>query len=372
MALTNKLTNIANAIREKTGSTELLTLDAMPTAISSITTGEGGGLPDGALTITGDHDYMFYKDNWSWFFNAYKDKITTSDISSMASMFRNTNQIEEIPFDLNLKANTNVDAIYLFSNCSRLIKPPYIKGKLGSVNNFFDNCIRLVDIPEDWASYIDWSHINSYNYAGIQSFFSGCQGLKSIPQSLLNNLWSTGTSGTYVVYNYMFNNCYALSGPIKVGIQKAALTANRCGSMVNNCHRLSNLTFATQADGTPEVATWKTQTLDFSVSVGYGTVNNITGYSGITADKEVIDDATYKALKNDPDWFTTKVEYSRYNLASAIETLNSLPDTSAYGTNTIKFKRGAGSATDGGGITDEGIAAAAASASARGWTVSLV
>ena len=43
MALTNKLTAIANAIRAKTGSTAKLTLDQMPAAIASIETGGGGG-----------------------------------------------------------------------------------------------------------------------------------------------------------------------------------------------------------------------------------------------------------------------------------------------------------------------------------------
>lgn len=39
MALTNKLSAIGDAIRSKTGGTELLTLDQMPTAIASIETG---------------------------------------------------------------------------------------------------------------------------------------------------------------------------------------------------------------------------------------------------------------------------------------------------------------------------------------------
>jgi len=42
MALTDKLTDIADAIREKTGDTELLTLDEMPDAIAGIS----GSLPD--------------------------------------------------------------------------------------------------------------------------------------------------------------------------------------------------------------------------------------------------------------------------------------------------------------------------------------
>ena len=98
--------------------------------------------------------------------------------------------------------------------------------------------------------------------------------------------------------------------------------------------------------------------------------------SGITADKQVVDDATYQALKNDPDWFTIDVNYSRYNHDSAVNTINSLPDTSAYlaansGTNTIKFKGESGKLTDGGAIntlTETEIAVA----TAKGWTVSFV
>lgn len=43
MALTDKLTTIADAIREKTGSTEKLTLEGMAQAIAGIETGGGGG-----------------------------------------------------------------------------------------------------------------------------------------------------------------------------------------------------------------------------------------------------------------------------------------------------------------------------------------
>ena len=99
---------------------------------------------------------------------------------------------------------------------------------------------------------------------------------------------------------------------------------------------------------------------------------NILNYnSGITVDKRVIDDTTYQALKNDPDWYSLDVNYSRYNHDSAVNTINSLPDCSASGgTNTIKFKGESGALTDGGAIntlTEEEIAVA----TAKGWTVSL-
>ena len=41
MALTNKLSAIGDAIREKTGGTELLTLDQMVTEIANIQGGSG-------------------------------------------------------------------------------------------------------------------------------------------------------------------------------------------------------------------------------------------------------------------------------------------------------------------------------------------
>lgn len=54
MALIDKLTAIGNAIREKTGKEELLTLDAMPEEIKGIETGgsAGDGFNDGNLRFT--------------------------------------------------------------------------------------------------------------------------------------------------------------------------------------------------------------------------------------------------------------------------------------------------------------------------------
>lgn len=49
MALTDKLTAIANAIRAKTGSTEPMTLDEMATAIANITT---GSVPSDTITLS--------------------------------------------------------------------------------------------------------------------------------------------------------------------------------------------------------------------------------------------------------------------------------------------------------------------------------
>ena len=98
--------------------------------------------------------------------------------------------------------------------------------------------------------------------------------------------------------------------------------------------------------------------------------------------------ATDDEQKNDPDYYvynqgsqsydgnelSVGLLYSRYNHTSAVETINSLPDCSAYcaeinRTNTIKFKKYSGALTDGGGVntlTAEEIAVA----TNKGWTVS--
>ena len=97
--------------------------------------------------------------------------------------------------------------------------------------------------------------------------------------------------------------------------------------------------------------------------------------SGIIANKEVKDDTTYQLLKNDPDWFTCDVNYSRYNHDSAVRTINSLPDTSKAGhtgyDNIIKFKGASGAKTDGGAISNL-TSSEIAVATAKGWTVTLV
>lgn len=71
MALTDKLTAIAEAIRSKTGKTDSMTLDEMPTEIESIQTGGGGGITadqvatgkiEGNLSISANkiNSYAFY------------------------------------------------------------------------------------------------------------------------------------------------------------------------------------------------------------------------------------------------------------------------------------------------------------------------
>ena len=79
----------------------------------------------------------------------------------------------------------------------------------------------------------------------------------------------------------------------------------------------------------------------------------------------------YEAQKNNEDWWTTNPDYSRFNLASFKNAITYLPRIKS-GSATIKFKSGAGSGTDGGGIDPTQATTEIAYANQYGWTVTFV
>lgn len=434
----SSLTGIANAIRGKNGSTTTYKPSEMAAAITAISgaaepviealsvTSNGtytapngvdgyspvtvnvpqsGGPPESAFMISGDCKYRFANGGWDWFIEQYGNRITTEDIIDASYMFSKS-KISEIPFKINFFSGENPCA-YMFedsvletipsidfsqtkpSNNNYLFSNSKVK-TIGAIKNFcpsscinlFNSCYYLKYAPE--FENLNLNGIQTNKYGNVASWFQYCYSLRSISEDFIKQF--SQPLCTYNSYSFLsrcFLSCYSLDEIKGLNPQTGIITSNIFGSSAydcsfGNCYRIKNLTFTLQDDGTPYTVSWKAQTIDLSNYVGW--VNNksyILNYnSGITADKEVTDDASYQALKNDADWFTTNVAYSRYNHDSAVATINSLPDTSAYlasagGTNTIKFKGAAGSATDGGAIntlTEQEIAVAAA----KGWTVSLV
>ena len=378
----SSLTGIANAIRGKNGSTTTYKPSEMAAAITAISGGGGPDIPDSAFVISGDCSYLNYYGNWDWFFNNYGDRITTKNLTSGTFMF-NQSQIEEINFDINFSSYNSCPISFIYNGCTKLIKIKKMNNlRVSSMDALFKDCEKLRNIPDDFADTWDWSYLEGQTseYTGSQNtIFQGCYSLRSIPMNIIKS-GNPKMNYYYSYFNNGFYKCYSLDELTNLPIlyTKATWTSNAFISTFNYCGRLKNITFAKQEDGTPYTVSWKSQTINLDTYVGYINYKTyILNYnSGITADKEVTDATTYAALKNDADWFTTNVAYSRYNHDSAVATINSLPDTSAYlatagGTNTIKFKASAGSATDGGAIntlTEEEIAVA----TAKGWTVTLV
>ena len=382
MALTNKLSAIGDAIREKTGKSELLTLDAMPGEIASIETGGGGSIEVEPIVLGGDCSYSCGGALAEKYIELFGNTITTKNINSATYMFERYD-METIPFDINFVVTSSVNMSYMFESATKLKELPKMSGMCNAynMNNMFRFCQSLNNIPEDYFDELDFSQMknatSAYSYNASRMFYD-CKSLRNIPISVFNNM---NPQSSYS-YNYFYNGfaqCYSLDELKDLPLPyTATYTSNLFNETVRFCCRLKNMTFKVNEDNSPLVKSWKSQTIDFSTYVGYVQYNGlILDYnSGITADKEVYDDATYQALKDDPDWYTLDINYSRYNHDSAVNTINTLPDTSSYlatagGTNTIKFKGAAGAYTDGGAIntlTEEEIAVA----TAKGWTVSMV
>lgn len=378
MALTDKLTAIGNAIRSKTGGTAQLTLDGMVTAINGIETGTGGvEIPDSAFEFTGNCSYKFSDNTFLWFINNYGDKITTTSLTGLDYMFLNSTGLVNIPFSINQNITSYFSMNSMFAGCTNLKTLPVVNGYPSSMMSFCEGCYRLRIIPENFASNINWGRIHTSSSCNMSRMFYNCYSLRKIPTTLLQNLYHKGNN-LGAPYSYFCYYCHSLDELVGLGVSTSTFTSNAFTFTLNNCSRLSRFTFDTD-NGVPKTANWKNQAINLRTNTGWGDAFNDASFyitqlnSGITADKEVTNSETYQSLKNDPDWWTLNVAYSRYNHDSAVETINTLPDTSAYlssndGTNTIWFIGDAGSATDGGAIntlTETEIAVA----TAKGWTV---
>ena len=422
---------IANAIRGKNGLSNTYKTSEMAAAISAIQTGgaveplditsngtytapegidgyspitvnvpQDGSPPDSDFVLTGSLDYRFAGGGREWTLQTYGNRYTTSKIDRCPYMFENSDATI-IPFEFNFidggaycehmfnngkklkkipsidfKQTKARDAAYMFSHCEEVEEIGTLKNLYPtSIQEMFRYCYKLRHLPniEGW----NWDSVHSGSQGG--DIFSSSYSLREIPTDFLKEMYTKETSSYYSHFLYYgFRYLYALDELNGIVPYGSNYDSNFISASFDNCSHIKNLTFALQDDGTPYIKTWRNQTIDLTKYVGYASSSiYITNYnSGITVDKKVTDDATYQALKNDPDWFASDINYSRYNHDSAVATINSLPDTSTYvasagGTNTIKFKGASGSATDGGAIntlTEEEIAVA----TAKGWTVSLV
>ena len=378
MALTNKLSAIGDAIREKTGKTNLLTLDQMATEISSITTGGGGGggyVPtDDELKITGSCADLFSNGRFKWIIDNYGDRITTKYITSTNAMFRQYKG-DNIPFDIN--SDYELDCQYMFHGAG--IKGTLPKIVMTNTNHYVKNISYMFqgyiydNIPDDYFSSI--ASAKMYSYVSMGCVFKDAKYITKIPSSWLAYISNYPKNSSYSnPYEEAFRNCYNLKKLNNLPtFGSFDITDNFFKNTFDGTYTLNSITFEPLPEGT-EYKQWKSQVISLNGSVGYGVSYLMANMFDVS--KRVENDTTYTALKNTDDWWSSDINYSRYNHDSAVETINSLPNTKPYldangGTNTIKFTGASGALTDGGAIntmTEEEIAVA----TAKGWTVALV
>lgn len=359
--LTTLFTDIANAIRGKDGTSATITASDFPARITAIPSG-GGGV---TINLSGDLSYLDYHGEWDDTFTDSNITLTFTNVTNLAYAFDSCNltsiDLTGITFPNN--SVTSINSIVNGCTSVETITIPNLTTITGSGNyqgaSAFNGCtmLRTINIPNLVST-------------GANNMFSGCKSLREIPFKICSGD-TKSTAQTF--YKSGCNSCFTLNKIEDLGVSATAFTSNVFVGTFSSCCRIKKLTFDTN-NGTPLTANWKSQTIDLSSYVGYALQdgNIISFNSGITTAKKVTDATSYAALKNDPDWYTLDVAYSRYDHDSAVETINSLPDVSgAGGTNTIKFKGASGSATDAGAINTL-TSAEIAVATAKGWTVSLV
>lgn len=343
---------------------------------------QDGALPASAFVLSGNCKNKFYGGNWDWFLENYGHQITTENITDATNMFCGS-AVEEIPFEINLVNSDSGGYVYwMFYNCGNLLTLPKITGKIGTndgLRSWFENCSKITEIPESYAD-LDFSAFNKCTGVQLKNYlFSGCERLRKIPKNFLRKLYDAGSNSGAGLQSgdSAMKGLVVLDEVDGFPVGTGDLTySNPSNWNTGSFQRINRFVFDTNDDGTAKTANWQKQTFDLSYKVGYSTAAAVFTSRGLSADKEITG-LTYLKLKNDADAWTISTGYSRYDKTSALETINSLPDTSAYlessggEANIIKFKGTAGTKTDGGAI-NKLTSAQIAIATAKGWTVTLV
>ena len=418
------LTSIADAVRTKGGTTEPIVVSDIPTAITNLPSG-GGGISEEDLTFTAHGEmYLFNQDyNKIYEKNTSRIKIVPATdsgkkIYDLGRLCHGSTIKDLSPITIDCSGVDIFCCSYAFNKCEKLEKLPKIinsqNTKLGSsiifanMNYYLreDEILKFLNCFDSFTDRytISGSISNLYimfdRYYGVidtSSIFS------RIHYMMNNNVNSQLTSPDFN-FRKPFPYTKAIENfPIPYSSDyNFDITSNRF-SGYEDVPFSKSLTFATD-NGQPYQINMKSQVIDLTnYPFGYNSYNYYTDYSKganywkvenniFTSDRMTIEQAQerYNLLKNQEDWYSCsnnqvsyngKTEYiaklfARYNHDSAVATINSLPDTSAYlatagGTNTIEFYGVQGALTDGGAIntlTEEEIAVAAA----KGWTVTLV
>lgn len=339
------------------------------------------------MVLTGDQSKQFLSE-WAYRYMKYHgDSITTENITNASRMFYNYKG-ETIPFEINC-VDESMSLYGVFTNSNIREAPKINVTYVENYSYLFSNCYYLKTIPDDYFDNWDTWLAQTWLQGQQNNMFSGCYSLRYIPESWLRRMRALGmkensSNATYNPYNSAFSYCYSLDEIKNLGVSRLnshcdELTViNGFKNTFYQCGRLKSLTFEPVGKN---VAIWAANTIDLS-TCGYIVSGSpeeaIKKYAGFTDDTRVEDDATYQALKDNPDYWTTSYKYSRYNHDSAVETINSLPETnkhhylvSGQPENIIKFKGASGELTDGGAIntlTPEEIAVA----TAKDWTIALV
>ena len=162
MALTDKLTAIADAIRSKTGTTEPMTLDEMVTEILNITT---GSVPSDTITLSDGTELP---------------KPTLKDGCNYAIIFKNSNYYSMLETSNRF---ANVNSWISIANSS------YTIGTSNAV-------CYISRLPVNFNEFNSWSEPTEYDLSNAKFTTLGTL----ILSNEINERWSSTSTNTHTIY----------------------------------------------------------------------------------------------------------------------------------------------------------------------------
>ena len=250
MSINEKMTALADSIREKSGISGKLSIDEMKIAVDSITTGGGYSIAEALNELyAGRTDFkyamaynifieapFFDTSNGTifsyMFYNCLNlqtvPQLDTSNGTSFNNMFYGCEKLQTVP---QLDTNNGTSFSYMFHDCSNLQTVPQLDTSNGTnFSNMFYGCMNLQTVPQ-----FDTSKGRSFNY-----MFYSCMGLQTVPQLDISN----GTN-----FSNMFYACFSLKNITFVGIipntidfsYASKLTAESLISIINALKDLTGL-----------------------------------------------------------------------------------------------------------------------------------
>lgn len=215
--LTNYLTDVATAIKNKKGSQTPIQASAFDTEIANLPSGSGGpdwtqiGYTGTPQSVTEGFNYAkdIY-DNWDTTITDYTSKyqndkkltyfpnVSGTGITTALNMFSNCSSLQEANFTIttDTDAVNNFSTSGMFSSCSSLKKVSLtinLNMSRITASSMFYGCVAL-------------ETIDNFSTGGLRetnSMFSGCTNLKNIP--VLNMVGARNT------HQYMFSACPSLT-----------------------------------------------------------------------------------------------------------------------------------------------------------------
>ena len=211
--LTDFLTDVADAIRTKKGTTEPINPQDFSAEIASIQSGGGefswdfsriGYTSDNSILLQQFEDAIAYAEEKARTFTpsnavshfkvdkrlVFAPMVDTNNVTTMSSMFYGCSALTAIP---SLDTSNVTTMSSMFQNCATLATIPSLNtSNVTDMKQMFYNCSSLTTIPS----------LNTSNVTDMSGMFTNCSSLTTIPQLDTSNVTNM---------NSMFSSCTALT-----------------------------------------------------------------------------------------------------------------------------------------------------------------